>query len=180
MRLPLLALIALAASCSKAPERKAGDAMTAREVSAEASKLKLEPGQWETTMAITDMAVSGVPADATKAATGTPTTTTNCVTPEQAAKPGADFLSGTRDGNCAYQRFSMAGDRIDAAMTCSPRGVPGATKIAIDLKGGYSPTTFAMGMNMNTDLPGKMAMTMTATVKGRRVGACTGQEGTAT
>lgn len=175
----LLILVVAAAACSKAPEPKAEDALSERDVAAEATKLKLEPGRWETTTLITDIDVSGLPADATDAATGTPTTTATCVTPAQAAKPDASFLSGTRDANCEYQRFSMAGKRIDAALTCSPRGLAGGKAIEMKLTGGYSSTAFAMNMTMNTKLAASMAMTMKATVNGKRTGACTGDEGSA-
>lgn len=165
----------LFAACSKAPDEKAGKPLSSAKVAAEAEKLKLQPGEWETTAVITDMDVSGLPASATRAATGTPTTTRHCITPEQAARPDAKILSGTRDGHCSYQRFSMAGEKIDAAMTCTPPGAPG--KMAMTLTGGYSPTAFAMGTTIKTDLPGNMAMTMKASVKGRRIGACaTGAE----
>lgn len=162
--LPLLLL----AACQKQPEP--ANAVAAADVAAEASKLKLQPGEWETTTTLTALDVPGLPADAAKAATGTPTTTRNCVTPEQAAKPGADFLSGTADGNCTYQRFSMANGGIDAAMTCRPAAAPGA--VAVRLHGGYAPSAFAMGMEMKTDLPGGAAMTMRARVAGRRIGPC--------
>ena len=169
-RVAVLLALSLAA-CSKEPERKAGT-VAAADVAAEAKKLKLAPGEWETTTLITDMQVPGLPADAMKAATGTRTTTRNCVTPEQAARPGADMLAGTKDGNCTYQRFSMANARIDAAMTCAPAAAPG--KVAMTLSGGYSPTAFDMGMAMKTNLPGDTAMTMRAKVTGKRVGECPG------
>lgn len=163
-----LAALLLAACSKPAPQ---GKSLSAAEVSKEAGKLRLQPGTWETTTVITDIEVSGLPAGATDAAKGTPTTTRNCITPEQAARPDANVLSGTRDGNCTYQRFSMADSRIDAAMTCSPRGLPGT--MAMTLTGGYTPRAFGIGMDMKADLPGNTAMAMKATVRGKRVGECT-------
>lgn len=171
--LPLLLL----AACSK-PASQDAATLTAAAVAAEAKKLRLEPGLWETTTLITALAVPGLSADAAKAATGTRTTTSNCVTPAQAAKPSAEFLSGASDGNCTYQRFSMANARIDAAMTCRPAAAPGA--IAMTLDGGYSPTAFTLGMAVRTDLPGDGDMTMRATVTGKRTGDCAANEGTKT
>lgn len=168
--LVLVPLILLPAACSKKEEAGAGGNLTTAQVSAEASKIKLDAGEWETTTKITDIAVKGMPEAAAKAASGTNTVTRNCITAAEAASPDANLLSGTKDGNCAYQRFSMAGQKIDAQMTCSPRGLPG--KMAMTLTGDYSRTAYDLNMNMKTDLPGSMAMDMKATVTGRRVGEC--------
>lgn len=165
--LPLLLL----AACSKGTDSNADGKLSAAEVSAESAKLKLKPGQWETTTLITDMSVPGLPAESMKAATGTRTTTRNCVTPAQAAKPDASLFTGRKDANCTYQRFSMADAKIDAAMTCQPAGLPGA--MAMTLSGNHSATHFAMGMTMTTDTPGPGAMTVKATVSGKHLGACT-------
>ena len=172
MKIACAALLLLAAACSRETGRNADGKLSEAEVSAEAGKLRLEPGAWETTTRITAMDVQGLPQSATQAATGTRTTTTNCITPAMAGRPDADILSGTKDGNCTYQRFSMAGDRIDAAMTCRPAGAPGA--MTMTLAGTHSATGFAMGMDMKTDLPGNMAMNMKASVSGKRTGDCSG------
>lgn len=169
-RVALLVPLAIVAACSK-PAETPGNAVSATAVAAETRKLQLEPGQWETTTLITAMEVAGLPAGATQAATGTRTTTSNCITPAAAARPDANILSGTKDGNCTYQRFSMAGAKIDAAMTCTPAGAPG--KIAMTLAGTHARDKFDMAMAMNTSLPGNLAMTMKATVTGRRTGVCT-------
>lgn len=176
VRLPasLLPALLVASACSR-PAETQGDTVSATAVAAETRKLQLQPGQWETTTLITAMDVAGLPADAMQAATGTRTTTSNCITPAQAARPDANILSGTKDGNCTYQRFSMAGTKIDAAMTCAPLGTPAGApgKIAMTLAGTHARDRFDIGMAMNTDLPGNLAMTMKATVAGRRTGACT-------
>lgn len=165
----IIPLILLLAACSK-PAPQADTKLSAADVRAEARKLQLEPGQWETTTLITALNVPGMPAGMAEAATGTRTTTSACITPAQAARPDADILAGAQGGNCTYQRFSMGGAKIDAAMTCAPPGAPAA--VALTLEGGYSPRTFDMGMAMKTDLPGNLAMTMRANVSGRRTGAC--------
>lgn len=165
--LPLILL----AACSKGPDNNADGKLSAAEVSAESAKLKLKPGKWETTTLITDMNVPGLPAQATQGATGTRTTTSNCITPAEAAKPDASLFTGRKDANCTYQRFSMADAKIDAAMTCQPPGLPGT--MAMTLSGNHSDTAFAMGMAMTSDTPGPGAMTMKATVSGRHVGPCT-------
>ena len=160
----------LAAACSKAAERNADGNISAAEVSAEARKIKLEAGEWETTTKITQIEVRGLPKAAAQKAAGTNTVTRDCITPAEAARPDANILSGTKDGNCTYQRFSMAGSKIDAAMTCSPRGLPG--KMAMTLEGDYSSTAYVLDMAMKADLPGSMAMDMKASVSGKRIGEC--------
>jgi len=170
--LPLLII-----ACSK-PAEMPGNTVSATAVAAETRKLQLEPGQWETTTLITAMDIPGLPAGSTKAATGTRTTTSSCITPAEAARPDANILSGTKDGNCIYQRFSMAGGSIDAAMTCTPASAPG--KVAMTLAGTHARDRFDVGMAMNTSLPGNLAVTVKATVTGRRTGVCTSAPETST
>jgi len=165
------ATLLLAAACSKGTDRNADGKLSSSEVSAEASKLVLKPGKWQTTTLITDMDVTGLPAEMLEAATGTRTTTTNCVTPAQAARPDPQIFTGRKDVDCTYQRFSLANAKIDAAMTCNPPAPAG--RLALVLAGNHSPTAFAMGMTMKTDFPGMGAMTMKATVSGKHLGACT-------
>lgn len=153
---------------------KSGGNMTAAAVASEASRLRFQAGLWETRTEITKIAVQGVAPEKLKAATGTPTTTRSCMSAAEATNPGADFLSGTKDGNCAYQRFSMANGRVDAAMTCAPAGVPG--KVALTLAGTFTPASFAQTMNMRVDLPvTSQDMTMTARVAAKRIGPCNPQ-----
>jgi len=171
-------LLLLVSACGKAPEKKPGDTISAGDVAAEARKLKLQPGQWETVTQVTAMDITGIPASQTKAATGTPTRTLACITPAQAARPDAKFLTGTTDANCIYQRFSMTDGRIDAAMTCAPaasagQGAPGGQAVTMVLAGAYKPAGYTVGLDMKSKLPGGMAMTMKATVTGKRVGECT-------
>ena len=172
-RFAILLPLLVAAACSK-PAETPGNAMSATAVASETRKLQLQPGQWETTTLITAMDIAGLPAGATEAATGTRTMTSNCITAADAARPDANILSGTKDGNCTYERFSMTGGSIDAAMTCMPARAPG--KIAMTLAGTHARDRFDMGMAMNTSLPGDLAMTMKATVTGRRTGECTNPE----
>lgn len=171
MRILAIVTVLLAGACSKAAEPPAPPTgnMTAAAVSAEATKLVFRPGEWETRTQVAALRVPGVAPETLKGATDTPTITRSCMSAADAAKPSADFMSGTSDGNCVFQRFSLAGGRVDAAMTCAPAGAP--AKAALTLKGTYAPESFAQTMNMIVDLPGE-DMTMTARVAGRRIGAC--------
>lgn len=168
---PILLPLLLLAACSKQPERTQNKTLTAADVTREATKLRLEPGQWETTTLITALGIPGHSAEQLKSATGTRTTTSHCITPEQAARPSADMLSGTKDGNCTYRRFSMDGARIDAAMRCEPAGTPGA--VSMTLAGTHARDRFDLVMDMTIGMMGNAAMTMKATVAGRRTGVCT-------
>lgn len=174
--LPLLLL----AACSKPAEEKAAAPTVApATVAAEAAKLRLQPGTWETTTLITALDVPGVLPEGLKAATGTRTTTRNCVSAADAEARSADLLSGSASANCSYRRFSVAGARIDAALTCAPAAaaVAGVGNVAMTLNGDHSPTAFDVALAMKTDLPGGQAMTMTARVDGRRTGDCSNTAG---
>jgi hypothetical protein len=103
---------------------------------------------------------------------GQKTTVSNCVTPEQAARPSANFMAAQKNSNCTYQDFSMEGGRMTGTMTCSGGQVPGQMEMAME--GEYSARSYDMNMDMNAKgMPGGMTMTIKARTTGRKVGECT-------
>lgn len=172
MRLVLLAsaaLLALAA-CGKGEEK--GRKQSAQEVAKEMAALKMEPGQWEATNEILSATAPGLPAEALKQMVGQKSTVSNCVTPEQAAKPSANFLAAQKSSNCTYQDFSMEGGRMTGTMTCSGGQVPG--QMEMKMEGEYDARSYAMNMDMNAKgMPGGMTLAIKARTTGRRTGDCT-------
>ena len=171
---PLLLPLALAGAlvaCGSEPEEKKGE-MTADEVAAELKGMKIEPGQWEATNEIISATAAGVPADALKSMVGQKSTVSNCITPEQAAKPSANFLAAQQNNNCSYQDWNMDGGKMTGTMTCEGGGMPG--KVIMKMAGDYGATAYNLNMDMNTSgLPGGMTMNIKAKTTGRRVGECT-------
>ena len=141
---PLLCIAALLAlgACGDKNGEKSGN-MSAGEVADQLAAVKIEPGEWEATNEIVSASAPGLPKEALAQMIGRKTTARNCVTPEQAAKPDANFLAAQKNSNCSYRGFSMQDGKIAGTMTC---------------QGG--------------DMPGKMVMTMKARTTGHRVGDC--------
>ena len=162
------AAILLLASCGQAEEKRQ---QSAEEVAKEMSAVKLEPGQWEATNEILSAEAPGLPPEALRQMVGQKTTVSNCVTPEQAAKPSANFLAAQKDSNCTYQDFSMEGGRMKGTMSCTAQGMPG--KMVMNMEGKYGPQSYDMNMDMQAGgMPGGMNMKVKARTTGRRVGAC--------
>lgn len=165
-----LALVAGLAACGSEPEKK-GD-MTAEEVADQLKDMKIQPGQWEATHEIVSASAPGIPADSLKSMVGQKSTVSNCITPEQAAKPSANFLAAQQSNNCTYQDWKMDGGKMTGTMTCEGNGMPG--KVIMTMSGDYGDTAYALDMDMNTTgLPGNMTMNIKAKTTGRRVGECT-------
>jgi hypothetical protein len=135
------------------------------------SALKMRPGQWEATNEVVSASAPGMPAEAMKGMVGQKTTVSNCVTPEQAEKPSANFLAGQKNSSCTYQDFSMDDGRMTGTMNCAMPGMPGQT--VMKMEGKYSPVAYEMDMDMNVGMPGGAKMNVKARTTGRRTGECT-------
>ena len=177
MRRILLASAALLVlvSCDKAKEKKGKQ--SAQEVAKEMAAMKMEPGQWEATNEILSASAPGLPKDALAQMVGQKTTISNCVTPEQAARPSANFLAAQKNSDCTYENFSMEGGRVTGTMSCKGGQTPG--KMVMKMDGRYDARSYEMNMAMNaTEMPEGMSMTLTARTTGRRIGDCAaGAEG---
>ncbi len=162
------ALLALAA-CGQGEEK--GRKQSAQEVAKEMAALKMEPGQWQVTNEILSATAPGLPEAAVKQMVGQKTTVSNCVTPEQAAKPSANFLAAQKNSNCSYRNFSMEDGRMTGTMTCSGGQVPG--EMEMKMAGEYSARSYDMNTDMDAKgMPGGMTMTIKARTSGRKVGEC--------
>ena len=161
------ALLTLAA-CGSADKK--GE-QSAEEVAKEMAALKMRPGQWEATNEVVSATAPGIPADALRGMVGNKSTVSNCVTPEQAEKPSANFLAGQKDSDCTYQDFSMNDGRMTGTMSCTVPGMPGKTVMKMD--GKYSPVAYDMNMDMQVAMPGGAKMNVKARTTGRRTGECT-------
>ena len=168
------------AACDQGPsvnERNASVAEVQQEIAeAGGSDSFVRPGLWESEVTIEEMTMPGVPADMAaqmKGFTGRVETQQNCLTPEEAKRPKEDFFAGGNE-NCRYDRFTMAGGKIDAVMKCAS----GPARQTMAMTGDYSPDTYNMRMDMTSE-GGEGAdagMTMRMRVDAKRVGECSGQE----
>jgi hypothetical protein len=175
--LPLVLCAALALSaCGKK------DSVVAENESVEsvakkvaASDIKPAPGRWETTVTLGKMEMAGVPESAAKAMSqqqGTHSGMATCLTPADAAKMQDGGMFQQSPGDCKYDRFSMAGGRIEGVMSCAQ----GGQKVAMTMSGTYSASAYDIAMTTQTDAGGGRTMKMSMDVKSQRTGECNGTE----
>lgn len=127
-----------------------------------ASALGMQPGKWETTIAVTDMEMNGVHRSA-PAGTGQKVTT--CVTPDMAAK-GYDQALRQAGFECATNTVTYADGRITGQRTCkTPMGMMSSV-----MTGTYSPTAISADAEATVD--GRMKIKEKIHTEARRVGDC--------
>lgn len=134
-----------------------------------------EPGQYRTTIKITDVSFPGMSAQMAgqmKRMFGASGQSAEfCLTPEKARAGFQEFTNHAAEGNCAYDSFRADGGTLDAQMTCqTAKGM--TTKAA--LHGTFSPTGSELKMTTDTSgagLPGG-GMHMQADVVNQRIGDC--------
>lgn len=178
LALPLLAL----AACSGGGADKDGDGkITKEEVAAEAEAIKFSAGEWENKVEIVDVKFdeSKLPPEAkgmtgaiVKQMVGQVQTTKNCLTEEQAKKPGADFLAGAENDECTYKKFNLSGGKIDADIQC--KGKEAGQEGNIKLAGTFTSSTYDMQMDMVMQSPQTGSMTIKAKNSAKRIGECKG------
>ncbi|MBT2187904.1 DUF3617 domain-containing protein [Sphingobium nicotianae] len=178
----LILPLALAACDKGGPTVSATNASTAevQEKVAAASgggdALMVEPGRWEGTMTMHDIQLAGMdkmpPAARAQMISqmGKAKTIISCVTPEEVkAKNG--FFKGLDDKSCKYDHFTLAGGKLDAAMSCAHDG---GAKVSMTMNGSYSPQAYHMDIASRTSGNSPMGMSMKMTMDAKRVGACRG------
>jgi hypothetical protein len=178
LALPLLAL----AACSDGGADKDGDGKISKEeVAAEAEAIKFSAGEWENKVEIVDVKFdeSKLPPEAkgmtgaiVKQMVGQVQTTKNCLTEEQAKKPGADFLAGAENDECTYKKFNLSGGKIDADIQC--KGKEAGQEGNIKLAGTFTSSTYDMQMDMVMQSPQTGSMTIKAKNSAKRIGECKG------
>lgn len=173
------AAVLMLAACSgggggneQAPVNAAGNSAAGNESGGEAGEsgaasVSLLPGEWETTVQVTRMSVANMP-QGVNPPTPPPTTVRSCITPEQAARPNANFLTGSGEtGGCTYQDFSMAGGRMQGTITCTAQD----TTMRSTFNGQFTPASYEMTTQVETQAGG-MTMNMETRTTARRVGDC--------
>lgn len=165
------ALLGLAA-CGGAEEVPEARNMSAEEVAAELSGVRIEPGLWEATSEVVDVRAPNLPVQVREmmmAQAGT--TVRNCITPEQAQRPDANFLAAQQDSNCSYQDFAMRGGKLTGTMVCTGGELPG--EMRAQMEGEYGPERYDMQMTMQTSgMPEGADLTIETRTTGRRLGPC--------
>ncbi|HEX2624938.1 MAG TPA: DUF3617 domain-containing protein [Sphingomicrobium sp.] len=170
----LMAGLAIA-GCSKSDtvdEKDASVEQVSKAIADAGASARFTPGRWETRVDLKNVEGQGLPPGAlesARAAISRAGVVATCLTPEQAAKPGAGFFNqDTR--NCTYKRFKMADGKLDALLTCGANGEESA-----EMVGTFDPTHYQIALTNKTGIGGR-SMTMTMNVDSRHAGQCRGDE----
>lgn len=161
-------LIALA-GCGERKEESRN--MTANEVAAELRNVEVEPGLWESVTRIVSVSAPNLPVEARNSMMRPSAPRRNCITPEQAARPDANFFNSAQNSDCTYRDFTMRGGRMQGTMTCTGGGMPGT--MTTSMTGEYGPRSYDITLRMQTGgMPQGGDMTFVARTRGRHVGEC--------
>ena len=161
--LPAAALLAAAGGCGDRPVEPARS-MTAEEVASELANMRIEPGLWVVASEVVEVRAPDLPLEVRNRMVGPRRRLRNCITPEQAARPSANFLAARADSACAYRRFTVRDGIVAGEMIC-----PEATA---RMEGRYGPRAYDMRMEMASPMPGGETMTIAIRAHGRRIGEC--------
>ncbi len=179
----IVALTALAA-CNKQGEVSAKDASVAEVAEkvrkAGAGESFVRPGLWESKITIEQLDVPGMPPEMagkmkSMMAEKQMNASRHCLTPEDVKRPTEDMFAG-QNKQCRYDHFNMGGGKIDAVMRCGDKN---ASQV-MQMSGTYSPDSYQMRMANTVEAGAKGAqgaMAMKMRIDARRIGECTGKEG---
>jgi hypothetical protein len=164
-----------AARTGQVDVRNASVAEVARQTRAAGDRLRFQPGRWQTTTEVIEAEVPGVPpqmVDQLRQQMMAKSTITSCMTPEQAQTP-TEKMFGGEQGNCRFERFTMANGRIDAAMTCTGDARAQQQAANVTLKGDFTATTFDLESRIEAAPGSGPAIKMRSKVSAKRLGECT-------
>lgn len=130
----------------------------------------LMPGAWQETLVYALDSVNGSQELAARMASALPNPAPrqSCLTASDLRNPQGIFLAGAEQ-SCRFQRFTMAGGKIDAAGDCSDGH---GQSMHVTGSGTYSLTGYDFSFT-GTGQAGRLALAFRGRDSGRRVGVCT-------
>lgn len=141
-----------------------------------ATQIKLQPGEYESTMKVLEFAMPGMPAgqvEQMKGAMGGQMEKPHryCFTPEQAALGPKQLVSRMQQGDCKMSDFSSSANSVRGTMHCTFQGRAASTT---RFAGTYAADGSTMTMESDQQMPGMpgKGMHMKMQVDTRRVGEC--------
>ncbi len=142
------------------------------------AQIKLQPGEYESTIKVLEFAVLGMPAgelDRMKATMGGQMEQPHryCFTPEQAAAGPKQLVSRMQQGDCKMSDFKTSSNSVGGTMQCAFQGRGSSTT---KFEGTYASDGSTMTMESDQQMPGLAgkATHMKMQVVTRRVGECGG------
>jgi hypothetical protein len=139
----------------------------------------LQPGQWEMVTQVTGIEVPGAPPEAVEAmraaAARQRQTQNRCMTPQEAANPGAGLMNAGQASGCNFTEQSFSGGTMRLVGTCQAPG--GQGQVATRMEGTYTATTMEARITAEITManapPGSpRTVRSTGTLTGRRTGDC--------
>jgi uncharacterized protein YceK len=180
--LPALVACIVLSGCGSKEEISMKNASVEDTAKAADAVTQLSPGQWDSVIKIVSVDMPGlggansVASQAvTKRMIGQEQKSSQCITPDQAAKPPADMLAGGAGGaDCRFDHFDLKGGTLSMQLQCGKTGEPGA--MVMTSAGPFSGDSYGLDTQMTMNSPaGKMKIM--ATNSGKRVGPCTAVKG---
>jgi hypothetical protein len=147
---------------------KPADATRARTAPAEMAALT--PGEYETTIEVLRMDIVGGPRipGGIVPPVPPPSTVRSCLTPEQARRPDAGFLTGKgAQAGCAYENLTMSDGRIQGAVTCDSQG----TRVRTTMDGRFGSDSYTVESQSRIETNG-MTIESAGRATSRRIGDC--------
>ena len=165
------------AACNRAPDvdlKNASVEEVANKVAAAGSSDQfLNPGKWQTKVTVEDVSIPGMPpsqqAEMKRMFGQQNVVVDQCLTPEEARRPGGKFFTGKDAKDCRYDTFKMSGGKMEAVMQCQGQGSGAMT---LKVSGNYTPDNSTTRSEMTVSSGGQGSMTIKALVEGRRIGEC--------
>ncbi len=140
--------------------------------------VSLQPGQWETTVQFTSIEVPGMPEQAVaqmREMMSRPQTRSECITPQQAANPAGNMMSGGAGNACTFTENTFAAGAIRVRGSCQQ---PGQGTAQMSMEGTYTATTMQANISSEVQAPagatpgGPQSVRMSGTFSSRRTGEC--------
>lgn len=136
--------------------------------------INVKPGLWETKTTFKTVDAKSLPETAKRqmmAAMGDGITVKNCLSQEQAEKPGAEFFGSPDSSNCAVGSLAVSGDRMTVKLSCKPDD---KTVITSSMTGRFSANTYGMDVQQKTSGTPMGDLITTGKINGKRLGDCPG------
>ncbi len=162
-------------ACSKQPA--APQAQESAKV-ALAEVVTPRPGLYRATARVTKFAIPGMPAAQAERMkgmfSGTGNAREHCVTPAMVQQGFREMVKQNAQGRCSFDRYSEAGGRIDAKLTCqTSRGGSAQVEMAGTATSEGSNLLMKMQQSLPPGVPAKMgAVQMEVEVASQRIGDC--------
>lgn len=163
------ALLLAACSASNDSDAAGDGAISMSEAAGAAADMpKPQPGLYRATITMTGIDVPGMGANMAGHGGGMSTTHENCLTPEDVAGGYKEMMKQGQDGSCRYEKFNIAGNKLDAVMLCTTS----EGDARMEMKGTVTATGSEFDAKMKMDLDGMGNGTMRFSAKHERIGDC--------